>query len=158
MDFNNSGSATPQHLTNDSLPLFFEGINLILSQWTALQIVVDNGFGTRNSRLKTVQQLATDIFSWFSKSRKSLGIEGLDDIIYHAVSVPLSCDFDDGSIESTVNQLWDMHEQFLEGNYGPLEKLRSEANSQSNVVPQSSEVAIKMKTIAKMMRKRHPTW
>ncbi|KAF6137378.1 hypothetical protein GIB67_036415 [Kingdonia uniflora] len=33
-----------------------------------------------------------------------------------------------------------MHEQFLEGNYGSPKKLRSEANSQSNVVSQSSEV------------------
>lgn len=45
-----------------------EGINLLLSRWSALQMAVDNEWGGRDSRQKP-QQLAVDIFSLLTQSK-----------------------------------------------------------------------------------------
>lgn len=56
------------HLSNEASIKLQEGINLLLSQWSSLQVAVENEFGGPDSR-KRSQQLPIDIFSWFTQSR-----------------------------------------------------------------------------------------
>ena len=58
----------PKALSAEALPIFSEGIGLILSQWWALQMAVENEWGGRDSRLKA-DQIASDIVSWFTHSK-----------------------------------------------------------------------------------------
>lgn len=58
-------------LTPEAFPLFAEGISLLLSQWTALQMAVQNEWGGRDSQKKS-EQLAADLLSWFSQSKGTL--------------------------------------------------------------------------------------
>jgi pre-rRNA-processing protein TSR2 len=59
-----------KQLTADSISQFREGIRLILSKWSALQLAVENEWGGRGSHL-LAEQLASDIFSWFTQSKGS---------------------------------------------------------------------------------------
>ena len=45
-----------------------EGIQLLLSQWSSLQVAVENEFGGPDSRRKS-QQLPVDLFTWFTQSK-----------------------------------------------------------------------------------------
>lgn len=45
-----------------------EGIQLLLSQWSSLQVAVENEFGGPDSRRKS-QQLRVDLFTWFTQSK-----------------------------------------------------------------------------------------
>lgn len=55
-------------LSDESSVKLQEGINLLLSRWSSLQVAVENEFGGRDSR-KRSQQLPIDIFSWFTQSK-----------------------------------------------------------------------------------------
>ena len=55
-------------LPADAFPLFQEGIGLVLSRWSALQLAVDNEWGGRDSRRK-VELLCSDIFTWFTQNK-----------------------------------------------------------------------------------------
>ena len=61
-----------QHLKPDESPSpfspFHEGISMLLSRWTALQMAVQNQWGGRDSFMKS-QQLAYEINSWFSQPK-----------------------------------------------------------------------------------------
>jgi hypothetical protein len=59
-----------KQLTADSISQFREGICLILSKWSALQLAVENEWGGRGSGL-LAEQLASDILSWFTQSKGS---------------------------------------------------------------------------------------
>jgi hypothetical protein len=58
----------PKALSAEALSIFSEGIGLILSQWWALQMAIENEWGGRDSRLKA-DQIASDIVSWFTHSK-----------------------------------------------------------------------------------------
>lgn len=58
----------PPQLSPESAPLFSEGISLVLSQWSALQMAIENEWGGRGSRA-LAEQLGSDIFSWFTQSK-----------------------------------------------------------------------------------------
>lgn len=57
-----------KRLSADSIPLFNEGIALVLYRWSALRTAVENEWGGRDSRHKA-EQLGTDILSWFTQSK-----------------------------------------------------------------------------------------
>lgn len=63
-------AASCQHLKPDEslspFSPFHEGISMLLSRWTALQMAVQNQWGGRDSFMKS-QQLACEINSWFSQ-------------------------------------------------------------------------------------------
>ncbi|RZC60019.1 hypothetical protein C5167_021777 [Papaver somniferum] len=63
---------------NNKLALVEEGIHLILSQWTALQLALQYRNYDRFSCQKA-DQLRADIFSWFTHSE--LYIDDLEDIL-----------------------------------------------------------------------------
>lgn len=55
-------------LSVEAEAIFREGVALVLSRWSALQLAVDNEWGGRDSRRKS-EQLAADVFSWFTQSK-----------------------------------------------------------------------------------------
>lgn len=62
------GGGLPQQLPAVAVPIFKEGITLVLSRWSALEMAVVNEWGGRDSRGKS-EKLADDIFTWFTQSR-----------------------------------------------------------------------------------------
>lgn len=56
-----------KYLSAESGSIFREGIVLVLSRWSALQIAVENEWGGRDSRRKA-DLLASEIFNWFAQS------------------------------------------------------------------------------------------
>lgn len=61
-------TASHQQLRPESISVFIEGINLILSRWIGLQLAIKNEWSGRDSRQKS-EQFVNDIFSWFSLSK-----------------------------------------------------------------------------------------
>lgn len=57
-----------RQLSVEAEAIFREGVALVLSRWSALQLAVDNEWGGRDSRRKS-EQLAADVFSWFTQSK-----------------------------------------------------------------------------------------
>ncbi|CAB4281851.1 unnamed protein product [Prunus armeniaca] len=115
-----------------------EGIGLVLSRWSALQLAVENEWGGRDSRLKA-EQLITDIFSWFNHSKEPLYIDDLEDMLNEAM-LSLNTMTEDGSIEEVAEKLMIMHEECLDCNFKSIESLR-EANHRRVAVPHVREVA-----------------
>uniref|UniRef100_A0A5B7AWZ7 Pre-rRNA-processing protein TSR2 n=1 Tax=Davidia involucrata TaxID=16924 RepID=A0A5B7AWZ7_DAVIN len=99
-----------------------EGINLVLSRWSALQMAVENEWGGRDSRQKS-QQLAVDIFSLLTQSKEPLYIDDLEDMLDEFM-LSLNTEMGDGSIEEIAEKLMVMHEECLEGNYKSIESLK----------------------------------
>ncbi|PRQ30513.1 putative pre-rRNA-processing protein TSR2 [Rosa chinensis] len=51
--------------------VFQEWVRLVLSRWSTLQLVIENEWGSRDSRLKT-EQLVFDVLSWVNHSTGKL--------------------------------------------------------------------------------------
>ncbi|XP_038896815.1 pre-rRNA-processing protein TSR2 homolog [Benincasa hispida] len=109
-------------LLADAIPLFQEGIGLVLSRWSALQLAVENEWGGRDSRRK-VELLCSDIFKWFTQNREPLYIDDLEMILDEAM-LSLNTQVDDGSIEEVAERLIVMHEECLDRNFSSIERLR----------------------------------
>ncbi|CAK9318082.1 unnamed protein product [Citrullus colocynthis] len=109
-------------LPADAFPLFQEGIGLVLSRWSALQLAVENEWGGRDSRHK-VELLCSDIFTWFTQDKEPLYIDDLEMILDEAM-LSLNTQVDDGSIEEVAERLMVMHEECLDGNFSSIERLR----------------------------------
>ncbi|THG05988.1 hypothetical protein TEA_000246 [Camellia sinensis var. sinensis] len=109
-----------------------EGINLLLSRWSALQMAVENEWGGRDSRLKS-QQLAADIFSWLTQSKEPLYIDDLENMLDEFM-LSLNTEIADGSVEEIAEKLMVMHEECLEGDYKSIQILK-ETNPPRGVVP-----------------------
>ncbi|KAB2616811.1 pre-rRNA-processing protein TSR2-like protein [Pyrus ussuriensis x Pyrus communis] len=71
-------------LSAEAGSLFQEGIGLVLSRWSALQLAVKNEWGGRDSRRKA-EQLVADIFSWFNHSTEPLYIDDSEDMLNEAM-------------------------------------------------------------------------
>ncbi|KAK1382745.1 pre-rRNA-processing protein TSR2-like [Heracleum sosnowskyi] len=99
-----------------------EGIQLLLSQWSSLQVAVENEFGGPDSRRKS-QQLPVDLFSWFTQSKGPIYIDDLENMLDDFM-LSLNTELDDGSIEEISENLMIMHEECLEGNFMSIERLK----------------------------------
>ncbi|KAL8047890.1 hypothetical protein ABFX02_07G029200 [Erythranthe guttata] len=99
-----------------------EGINLLLSRWTALRMAVENEWGGRGSLQKS-KQLGGDIFRLLTQSKEEVSIRHVDDMLYDFMDT-LNTDIEDGSIEEISEKLIVMHEECLEGNFGSIRSLR----------------------------------
>jgi pre-rRNA-processing protein TSR2 len=64
----NNGGEAPQVLSGEAAEILGEGISLVFSRWTALQMAVENQWGGRESRRKA-DQLAACIQSWFTQTK-----------------------------------------------------------------------------------------
>ncbi|XP_043691452.1 pre-rRNA-processing protein TSR2 homolog isoform X2 [Telopea speciosissima] len=129
------GGPVPTQLTPEALSVFSEGISLLLSRWTSLQMAVQNEWGGRNSHQKS-EQLAVDLFSWFSQSKEPLYIDDLENMLDETMMLSFNAEIEDGSIEEVAEQLMIMHEDCLQGNYESVEKL-SKSSSEAEAVSQS---------------------
>ncbi|XP_074342132.1 uncharacterized protein LOC141679563 [Apium graveolens] len=109
-------------LSEDAAFKLQEGIQLLLSQWSSLQVAVENEFGGPDSRRKS-QQLPVDLFSWFTKSAGPIYIDDLENMLDDFM-LSLNTELDDGSIEEISEKLMIMHEECLEGNFMSIERLR----------------------------------
>ncbi|RLN38940.1 uncharacterized protein C2845_PM01G33380 [Panicum miliaceum] len=116
-----------------------EGIGLVFGRWTALQIVVENQCGGRDSRAKA-DQLTASILSWFCNSKGPHYFEDLVDMMDAEISESFNADFEDNSIEEVAEQLLTMHEECLQSAYSSIEKLRN-SHVQGNAVSQSRQIA-----------------
>ncbi|KAM0995047.1 hypothetical protein COP2_010743 [Malus domestica] len=119
-------------LSAEAVAIFREGIGLVLSRWSALQLAVDNEWGGRGSRQKA-EQLAADAFSWFTQSAEILYIDDLEDILNEAM-ISLNTMTEDGSIEEVAEKLMFMYEDCLTDNFISVESLR-DANHRRVAVP-----------------------
>ncbi|WOK91758.1 pre-rRNA-processing protein [Canna indica] len=118
------GSEGPHDvLSPQSLSALGEGISLVFSRWTALQMAVENGWGGRDSRLK-YEELASTIVSWFSQSKDLLYIDDLENMLDDSMQDVFNTEITDGSIEEVAEQLMIMYEDCLKGNYESIQKLR----------------------------------
>ncbi|KAG2694971.1 hypothetical protein I3843_08G167700 [Carya illinoinensis] len=122
---------SPRELTAEAMPIFREGVYLVLSRWSALRMAVENEWGGRDSHRKA-DQLASDIISWFTQSREPLYIDDLENTLDEAL-LSLNTEAEDGSIEEIAFKLMTMHEECLEGNFQSIEGLR-EASRQEVAV------------------------
>ncbi|XP_010259056.1 PREDICTED: pre-rRNA-processing protein TSR2 homolog isoform X2 [Nelumbo nucifera] len=134
-----NGGHVPAQPSPESLSRLSEGISLLLSRWTALQMAIENEWGGKDSRQKS-EQLAADIFSWFSQSREPHYIDDLENMLDENMVLSFNTDIEDGSIEKVAEQLIVMHEDCQQGNYESIEKLRKSnfgkvALSQNRQIP-----------------------
>lgn len=130
MDVSNGGQT--KSLNSQSLNHFTEAISLILSRWTALQLVVQNQCGGRDSSQK-YHELASSILSWFVNSKGPLYIDDLEEGLYTFISDNFYADFQDGSVEEVAEHLMTVHEDCLNGNLETIEKLRTSGPGTSAV-------------------------
>ncbi|KAG2727579.1 hypothetical protein I3843_01G158600 [Carya illinoinensis] len=93
-----------------------EGISLLLSQWTGLQLAVKNGWGGHDSLQKS-KQLATDILSWFFQSNAHLSLENIENFLHESMLFSFNTEIEDGSIEEVAEQLMIMHEEYWHGSH-----------------------------------------
>ncbi|XP_008218176.1 PREDICTED: pre-rRNA-processing protein TSR2 homolog [Prunus mume] len=119
-------------LSVEAEAIFREGVALVLSRWSALQLAVDNEWGGRDSRRKS-EQLAADVFSWFTQSKEVLYIDDLEDILNEAM-LSLNTVTEDGSIEEVAEKLMFMNEECLNGDFKSVESLR-ESNHRRVALP-----------------------
>ncbi|XP_071723694.1 uncharacterized protein [Rutidosis leptorrhynchoides] len=122
-------------LVGEALALFTEGISMTLSRWTALQLAVENKWGGRDSRQKA-EKLASDILSWFTRSREPLYIDDLEIILEEAMD-SLNTTVDDGSVTEVAENLLVMHGESLEGNYQSITNLRAASQKRASCTKQS---------------------
>ncbi|KAM7508448.1 hypothetical protein LguiA_018901 [Lonicera macranthoides] len=109
-----------------------EGINLLLSRWSALQMAVDNEWGGRDSRQKP-EQLAVDIFSLLTQSKEPVYIDDVENVLDDFM-LSLNTEIADGSIEEISEKLMVMHEECLQGNFMSIQRLK-ETNPPRVAVP-----------------------
>ncbi|CAN6439737.1 unnamed protein product [Victoria cruziana] len=127
MDPCHGSHSPPAKLSPEALPLFSEGIHLILSRWTALRLAVENEWGGRSSHQK-FDKLVMDLISWFTVSKDILYIDELETVLDESMLEYFSAEIEDGSIEEVAEQLMTLHEECLQGNFESLLRLRSSSN------------------------------
>lgn len=110
-------------LSAEARTLFQEGISLVLSRWSSLQLAIENEWGGRNTREKA-GKLASDIFIWFTNTKGELYIDDLEDLLDQAM-LSLNTEVADGSIEEVSYELMCMHEGCMGGNYESIQRLRA---------------------------------
>ncbi|XP_020091534.1 pre-rRNA-processing protein TSR2 homolog [Ananas comosus] len=144
MDYSNGGAregggGDPSPMAHpEPLSLLREGISLVLSRWTALQVAIENEWGGRDSCAKA-DDLAASILSWFLQSKDPLYIDDLENLIDESMVLSFNSEIEDGSVEEVAEQLMVMHEDSLKGNYESIEKLRR-TGTQVNAVSRSRRV------------------
>jgi len=110
-----------------------QGINLLLSRWSALQMAVDNEWGGRDTRLRS-QQLAVDTLSLLTRPKEPVYIDEVENMLDTFMDSSLYTQIEDGSIEEISEKLMVMHEECLEGNFTSIERLK-ETNPPRAAVP-----------------------
>ncbi|KQK17648.1 pre-rRNA-processing protein TSR2 [Brachypodium distachyon] len=111
-----------------------EAIRLVFARWTTLQVAVENEWGGRDSRAKA-DQFGESILSWFCRSKGPYFFEDLVDMMEDKIVKSFNADLDNNSVQDVADQLLFIHEQCLQSNYSPIEKLKN-SHVQENDVSQ----------------------
>lgn len=102
-----------------------EGITLLFSRWTAVQMAVENGWGGPDSRCKEAK-FAAEVHTWFAAADpKVLYIDDLEELLRDRLVVFFRTEADDGSVAEVAEKLMVMHEECLAGNFSSVERLRA---------------------------------
>ncbi|RAL48536.1 hypothetical protein DM860_005960 [Cuscuta australis] len=136
MDFENRPS--PQ-LTPVAAVQFQEGIFLVLSRWTSLQMAVAEEWGGPTSRKKS-EDLVVRIFSMFAQSKETLHVNDLEDFLDEFMVSNFSAELEDGSIEEVAEKLMIMHGECAEGNFSTINDLKATNLVSSSVSYRRQEV------------------
>ncbi|CAA2978467.1 Hypothetical predicted protein [Olea europaea subsp. europaea] len=91
-----------------------ERISKLLSQWTALQMAVQNEWGGCDS-LEKSEQLAHEVLSWLFQSKELLQVEDLENLLHERLLLSFNTEIEDGSIEEVAEQLMIIREDHLHG-------------------------------------------
>ncbi|XP_054809673.1 uncharacterized protein LOC129311403 [Prosopis cineraria] len=126
-----------RRLPADSIPIFNEGITLVLHRWSALRMAVENEWGGRESCQKA-ERLGSDLLNWFTQSKEPLYIDDLENMLDEGM-LSLNMEVEDGSVEEVAEKLMILHEECLEGNFRSIEILR-EANLKQAARPHAIQV------------------
>eukprot|EP00252_Welwitschia_mirabilis_P017011 TRINITY_DN37825_c0_g1_i1.p1 TRINITY_DN37825_c0_g1~~TRINITY_DN37825_c0_g1_i1.p1 ORF type:complete len:212 (-),score=65.42 TRINITY_DN37825_c0_g1_i1:237-872(-) len=126
------GNGPLQPLSPEGLQRFEQGVTLIFSQWTALQMAIQNEWGGRNSREKS-QQLVSDIVAWLGQSTVPRYIDELEEMLDENMLLSFNTETEDGSLEEVAEQLMLLHEECLQGNYDMVSKLQGSQPSAASV-------------------------
>ncbi|KMZ56704.1 putative Pre-rRNA-processing protein TSR2 [Zostera marina] len=133
---------TPAHFlfTPDSLLLLKEGIHLVFSRWSSIQMAVTNEWGGRDSRLK-YDEFCTSIISWFSNCREEPDIHDLEDLIDDNMVNSFNTYIEDGSIEEVAERLMEIYGELLSTSAISLPMTATNAISlpATSAVPQSTQ-------------------
>ncbi|XP_038970166.1 pre-rRNA-processing protein TSR2 isoform X2 [Phoenix dactylifera] len=89
-------------LNPESLSLLREGISLVLSQWTALRMAIENEWGGRDSHRKS-EELVSTILYWFTQSKPPLYIDDLENILDENLVLSFNTEIEDGSVEEVID-------------------------------------------------------
>ncbi|KAI5082991.1 hypothetical protein GOP47_0002734 [Adiantum capillus-veneris] len=123
-----------RHLTDEEAALFHQGVGLVLTHWTALQLAIHNEWGGPSSNLKA-QQLHNDIFQWMLQSKAPRYIDELEDLLDENLLQQFNTETEDGSLEEVAEKLMSMYEECLDGNFDMIKELMS---ANSSVASQST--------------------
>ncbi|KAI0493058.1 hypothetical protein KFK09_027334 [Dendrobium nobile] len=86
----------------ESMEVLQEGISLVLSQWSALQMAVRHEWGGRDSRRKC-DELAGTLLSWFCQSKAPVSIDDLENVLDENLLLSFNTEIVDGSVEEPSN-------------------------------------------------------
>ncbi|XP_022137757.1 pre-rRNA-processing protein TSR2 homolog [Momordica charantia] len=89
-------------------------ISSVFSRWDGLQMAIQNQWGGRDSHQKSLN-LASDVFSWFSRSKPPLYVEDLENLLHESLLLSFNTEIEDGSIEQVAEQLMMIYEEHLQG-------------------------------------------
>ncbi|KAL5098613.1 hypothetical protein RYX36_002940 [Vicia faba] len=93
---------THQEIKSFSMIRLQENIILLLSHWYALQMAINNQWGGCDSTHKS-HELASNLFSWLSKSNESICVEDLENVLHEFMLLTFNTEIEDGSIEQPNN-------------------------------------------------------
>ncbi|KAF3664108.1 putative SUN domain-containing protein 2-like [Capsicum annuum] len=122
MEGSSKSNASVQQLTAEAAAQLQEGIGMVLSRWTALQMAIENEWGGRGTREKS-NQLNIDIFFAFSQSKEQVYMDDIEEILDEFM-ISLNTEVNDGSLEEVAEKLMYMHEECLDGNFNSIKMLR----------------------------------
>lgn len=119
-------------LSPEALSKFEEGVRLVFSRWTALQMAVQNEWGGRSSAQKA-QQLAVDVVAWLAQSTLPRYIDELEEMLDENMLLSFNTETEDGSLEEVAEQLMVLHEDCLQGNYESISKLQMSGSAMQSI-------------------------
>lgn len=139
MDPTGGGAPTPAILSPAAAAALGEGIALLFSRWTALQMAVENGWGGPDSRCKEAD-FAAEVHAWFATADPNeLYIDDLEELLDDRLGVFFRTVAEDGSVAEVAEKLMVVHEECLAGNFSSVERLRA-SSSGGTAVAQSRRV------------------
>lgn len=118
-------------LSPEALGCFEEGVQLVMSRWTALNLAVENEWGGRDSKEKA-EQIMEDVLYWFEITKAPCPLK-LEEQLTAALDEDFHVVLEDGSSMQVAKDLVQLFEELSEGNQNLLQSLRSTTQSGANM-------------------------